>query len=34
MSFTFPVVTVLGSIAMGLGTGTASIIGRAVGEED
>jgi putative MATE family efflux protein len=32
MSFTFPVVTVLGSIAMGLGTGTSSIIGRAIGE--
>ena len=32
MSFTFPVVTILGSIAMGLGTGTASIIGRAIGE--
>ncbi len=34
MSFTFPVVTVLGSIAMGLGTGVASIIGRAIGEGD
>ena len=34
MSFTFPVVTILGSIAMGLGTGTASIIGRAIGQED
>ncbi len=34
MSFTFPVVTILGSIAMGLGTGTSSIIGRAIGEGD
>jgi Na+-driven multidrug efflux pump len=32
MSFTFPVVAIIGSIAMGLGTGTASIIGRAIGE--
>ncbi len=32
MSFTFPVVTVLGSIAMGLGTGAASVIARRIGE--
>lgn len=32
MSFTFPVVTVLGSISMGLGTGTSSVIARAIGE--
>ena len=32
MSFTFPVVTVLGSIAMGLGTGAASVIARGIGE--
>jgi putative MATE family efflux protein len=34
MSFTFPVVTVLGSVAMGLGTGTASVIARGIGEGD
>ncbi|MGK7875616.1 MAG: MATE family efflux transporter [Xenococcaceae cyanobacterium] len=32
MSFTFPVVTILGSVAMGLGTGASSIIARAIGE--
>ncbi len=32
MSFTFPVVTVLASVAMGLGTGTSSVIARAIGE--
>ena len=34
MSFTFPVVTVLGSIAMGLGTGVSSVIARVIGEGD
>lgn len=32
MSFTFPVVILLGSVSMGLGTGTASVISRAIGE--
>jgi len=32
MSFTFPVVMVLNSVAMGLGTGVSSIIARAIGE--
>ncbi len=32
MSFTFPVVTLLGSVSMGLATGTASVISRAIGE--
>ncbi len=32
MSFTFPVVTILGSVAMGLGTGTSSIIARVIGQ--
>ncbi|MGD1712394.1 MATE family efflux transporter [Dapis sp. BLCC M172] len=32
MSFTFPVVTLLGSVSMGLGTGAASVISRAIGE--
>ncbi len=32
MSFTFPVVTVLSSVAMGLGTGVASVIARGIGE--
>ena len=34
MSFTFPVVMVLGSIAMGLGVGASSIIARAIGSGD
>lgn len=34
MSFTFPVVMVLGSVSMGLGTGASSIIARAIGEGD
>ncbi len=34
MSFTFPVVTLLGSVSMGLGTGAASVISRAIGEGD
>jgi putative MATE family efflux protein len=32
MSFTFPVVAVLGSVAMGLGVGTSSVIARVIGE--
>lgn len=32
MSFTFPVVFVIGSIAHGLGVGAASVISRAIGE--
>ena len=32
MSFTFPVVMGLGSVAMGLGTGASSVIARALGE--
>ena len=34
MSFTFPVVMILGSVAMGLGVGTSSIIARAIGAGD
>ena len=34
MSFTFPVVMTLGSVAMGLGVGTSSVISRAIGEGD
>ena len=34
MSFTFPVVMVLGSVAMGLGIGASSVISRAIGEGD
>lgn len=34
MSFTFPVVMVLGSLAMGLGTGASSVIARAMGQGD
>lgn len=34
MSFTFPVVMILGSIAMGLGIGASSVISRAIGEGD
>jgi Na+-driven multidrug efflux pump len=34
MSFTFPVVMVLASIAIGLGTATSSLISRAIGEGD
>ena len=34
MSFTFPVVMVLGSLAMGLGTGASSVIARAIGQGD
>ena len=32
MSFTFPVVMTLGSLAMGLGVGASSVISRAIGE--
>ena len=32
MSFTFPIVNVLSSVAMGLGIGAASVIARSVGE--
>ena len=32
MSFTFPVVTLLGNVSMGLGAGAASVISRAIGE--
>lgn len=34
MSFTFPVVMTLGSLAMGLGIGASSIIARAIGQGD
>ena len=34
MSFTFPVVLVMGSLAMGLGVGTSAVISRAIGEGD
>ncbi|NET05734.1 MAG: MATE family efflux transporter [Symploca sp. SIO2B6] len=34
MSFTFPIVMVLGSVSMGLGTGASSVIARAIGEGD
>ena len=34
MSFTFPVVMLLGSVAMSLGGGASSIIARAIGSGD
>ncbi|MCP5108536.1 MAG: MATE family efflux transporter [bacterium] len=34
MSFTFPVVFVIGSIALGLGVGASAVISRAIGEGD
>jgi len=34
LSFTFPVVFVIGSIALGLGVGASSVIARAIGEGD
>ncbi|MDJ0697494.1 MATE family efflux transporter [Mastigocoleus sp. MO_188.B34] len=34
MSFTFPVVMTLGSLALGLGVGASSVIARAIGEGD
>ncbi|MCG5056958.1 MAG: MATE family efflux transporter [Limnoraphis sp. WC205] len=34
MSFAFPVFMVMGSLAIGLGTGAASVISRAIGEGD
>lgn len=32
ISFTFPVVLIGGSLAMGLGVGTAAVVSRAIGE--
>ena len=32
LSFTFPVVMVIGSIAMGLGIGASAVISRSIGE--
>jgi putative MATE family efflux protein len=32
LSFTFPVVLVIGSLSMGLGTGSSAVISRAIGE--
>ena len=34
LSFTFPVVMVIGSLALGLGTGASAVISRAIGEQD
>ena len=34
LSFTFPVVLVISSLAMGLGIGTSSVVSRAIGEGD
>lgn len=34
ISFTFPVVSVLSSIAMGLGTGVSSVVARVIGQGD
>ncbi len=34
ISFTFPVVMILGSVSMGLGIGASSVIARAIGEGD
>lgn len=34
ISFTFPVVSALGSLALGLGVGASSVIARAIGEGD
>lgn len=34
ISFTFPVVTIVGSIALGLGVGTTSVLSRAIGSGD
>ena len=34
LSFTFPVVMVIGSIALGLGAGASAVISRAIGEGD
>ena len=34
LSFTFPVALVLGSLAMGIGTGSGALISRAIGEGD
>lgn len=34
ISFTFPVIFMLGSLAMGIGVGASSVIARAIGEKD
>lgn len=34
ISFTFPVVFVLGSVAMGMGIGTSAVVSRAIGQGD
>lgn len=34
LSFTFPVVMVISSLALGLGIGTTSVVSRAIGEQD
>ncbi len=34
ISFTFPVIFIIGSVALGLGTGTASVLSRAIGKGD
>ena len=34
MSFTFPVIMVLGALALGLGTGTSTVVSRAAGAHD
>jgi putative MATE family efflux protein len=34
MSFTFPVVLIIGSLALGLGVGASAVISRAIGEGD
>jgi putative MATE family efflux protein len=34
LSFTFPVVMVIGSLALGLGSGASAVISRAIGEKD
>ncbi|MBN2266017.1 MAG: MATE family efflux transporter, partial [Candidatus Aminicenantes bacterium] len=34
MSFTFPVVMAVSSLAIGLGIGTAAVVSRAIGEGD
>jgi len=34
LSFTFPVVMVIGSIALGIGIGTSSLVSRALGQRD
>ena len=34
LSFTFPVILVISSLAMGLGMGVAAVVSRAIGEGD